>query len=77
MFECLIVFTFSILIIVRYEGALDPWMSTLWSTLYQRNPRLLPNAINPDDTLMDQPKVQVIYHDTEEGSSPTTTNAGC
>ncbi|KAG6412440.1 hypothetical protein SASPL_125119 [Salvia splendens] len=58
-----------------YEGALDPWMSSLWSILYQRNPRLLPNAINPDDTLMDQPKVQVIYHDTEEGLSPMTTNA--
>ncbi|KAL1566586.1 multidrug-resistance type transporter [Salvia divinorum] len=57
-----------------YEGALDPWMSSLWSILYQRNPRLLPNAITPDDTLMDQPKVQVIYHDTEEGLSPMTTS---
>ncbi|KAH6799268.1 Flavodoxin family protein [Perilla frutescens var. frutescens] len=56
-----------------YEGALDPWMSSLWDMLYQRNHKLLPNAATPDATLIDQPKIQVIYHDIEE-LPPVTTN---
>lgn len=64
-------------IINRYEGALDPWMSSLWNILYLRDSRLLPNAITPDATFIDQPKVQVIYHDTYEGLPPVATSTGC
>lgn len=63
-------------IIDRYEGALDPWMSSLWNILYQRNQKLIPNAATPETTLMDQPKLQVIYHDTEEGLPPMATSTG-
>lgn len=51
----------------RYEGALDPWMSSLWNTLYLKYPKLLPKG--PDAianmNLMDQPKFQIIYHDID------------
>lgn len=57
-----------------YEGALDPWMSSLWHMLYQRNHRLLPNVATPDAILIDQPKIQVIYHDIEDGLPPVATN---
>lgn len=29
-----------------YEGALDPWMSTLWKALYQKDQKLLPKVQN-------------------------------
>ncbi|GAB4827847.1 multidrug-resistance type transporter [Ancistrocladus abbreviatus] len=51
-----------------YEGALDPWMSYLWKALNQMNPKLLPNDLDfviPDTKLMDQPKVEIIYHDVD------------
>lgn len=56
-----------------YEGALDPWMSSLWNILYQMNPKLLPNGpvfVNPDAALIDRPRAQIIYHDTSEGIPP-------
>lgn len=50
-----------------YEGALDPWMSSFWNTLYLKYPKLLPKG--PDAianmNLMDQPKFQIIYHDID------------
>ncbi|PIN21818.1 NADP-dependent flavoprotein reductase [Handroanthus impetiginosus] len=51
-----------------YEGTLDPWMSALWSSLYHKNPKLLPNGpdvLVPESTLIDQPRIQIIYHDAE------------
>lgn len=63
-------------IIDRYEGALDPWMSSLWNILYQRNHRLIPNAATPETSSIDQPKVQVIYHDSEEMHPPVATSTG-
>lgn len=60
----------------RYEGALDPWMSSLWKMLYQKNHSLLPNAATPDAILIYQPKIQIIYHDTEEGLPSVATKTG-
>ncbi|KAF5750028.1 hypothetical protein HS088_TW03G00357 [Tripterygium wilfordii] len=48
-----------------YEGALDPWMSLLWSMLYQINPKFFkgPDFMVPDMKLIDQPKIKITYHD--------------
>ncbi|KAK4367997.1 hypothetical protein RND71_011789 [Anisodus tanguticus] len=54
-----------------YEGALDPWMSTLWKALYQKDPKLFPKGpelMTSNMSLMDQPKVQITYHDVAEGT---------
>ncbi|KAJ8567480.1 hypothetical protein K7X08_019688 [Anisodus acutangulus] len=54
-----------------YEGALDPWMSTLWKALYQNDPKLFPKGpelMTSNMSLMDQPKVQITYHDVAEGT---------
>ncbi|KAM7520242.1 hypothetical protein LguiB_019204 [Lonicera macranthoides] len=51
-----------------YEGALDPWMSSLWNILYQKNPKLFPNGpdfVISDMNLVDQPKIQITYHDVD------------
>lgn len=48
-----------------YEAALDPWMSSLWSLLYQINHNFFPQGpdfLIPDTKLIDQPKVQITYH---------------
>jgi len=53
----------------RYEGALDPWMSSLWSSLYQINPELFPKGLDfivSDTELMGQPKVIITYHATNQ-----------
>lgn len=60
----------------RYEGSLDPWSSTLWSSLYQRNPQLFPNGLDilsSDTNFLDQPKVKIIYHDNRDGNSESST----
>ncbi|CAL5324842.1 unnamed protein product [Camellia sinensis] len=52
-----------------YEGALDPWMSSLWNMLYQKNPNFFPKGpdfVIPDMNLMDQPKIQIMYHDADK-----------
>lgn len=52
-----------------YEGALDPWMSLLWRSLYQINPELFPQGLDfivPDTELMGQPKVIITYHATNQ-----------
>ncbi|KAL6555675.1 hypothetical protein OROHE_007347 [Orobanche hederae] len=48
-----------------YEGALDLWMSSLWNSLYQYNPKLLPKGpyVTADTAFIDQTNVQVTYHD--------------
>lgn len=51
-----------------YEGALDPWMSSLWNTLYQYNPNLLPRGPNftiSNANLTDQPKFIITYHEID------------
>ncbi|XP_027079113.2 NADPH-dependent diflavin oxidoreductase 1-like isoform X2 [Coffea arabica] len=55
-----------------YEGALDPWMSKLWKTLYNKAPNLFPNDPNTatlNGTWVDQPKIQITYHDVGKGNS--------
>lgn len=52
----------------RYEGALDPWMSSLWNTLYKYNPDLLPRGPNfmiANAKLVDQPKFLITYHEAD------------
>ncbi|XP_031105689.1 NADPH-dependent diflavin oxidoreductase 1-like isoform X1 [Ipomoea triloba] len=49
-----------------YEGALDPWMSSLWNVLHQNNPMLFPNGPEYETSnieLLDQPKIKITYHD--------------
>lgn len=61
-----------------YEGSLDPWMSSLWSSLNQISPNLFPNGVDfvvPDMNLMDQSKVAVTYHVNNEMSSLYSTTS--
>lgn len=63
----------------RYEAALDPWMSSLWSILNKINPKFFPQgpylAIS-DMKLIDQPKVQITYHGDDNVDSQFPTNPG-
>ncbi|KDP32944.1 hypothetical protein JCGZ_12975 [Jatropha curcas] len=62
-----------------YEGALDPWMSTLWHKLYEINPKFFPNGpdfVIPVSKLIDQPKVQITYHETDKVDSQLSSAAG-
>lgn len=52
-----------------YEGALDPWMSSLWNMLYQINPKFFPNGpdfVISDTKLINQPKFQITYHEIDK-----------
>lgn len=52
-----------------YEGALDPWMSSLWSMLYNENPQLFPKGLDisaSDIRMLDQPKLHITYLDLDE-----------
>ncbi|EEE55343.1 hypothetical protein OsJ_03361 [Oryza sativa Japonica Group] len=52
-----------------YEGALDPWLLSLWESLNQTTPSLLPrmyDIINPDLSVLGDAKVEVIYHSSDE-----------
>lgn len=62
----------------RYEGSLDPWMSLLWSSLYQINPSLFPIGVDvvPDMKLLDQSKVSVRYHVKDGASLIYSTTPG-
>ncbi|KAL2551812.1 NADPH-dependent diflavin oxidoreductase 1 [Forsythia ovata] len=60
-----------------YEGDLDPWMSSLWNMLYQKNPKLLPKGpdfVTSEVTSIDQPKIQIIYHDVDEEQPQLSTS---
>uniref|UniRef100_A0A7N0T9N3 NADPH-dependent diflavin oxidoreductase 1 n=2 Tax=Kalanchoe fedtschenkoi TaxID=63787 RepID=A0A7N0T9N3_KALFE len=48
-----------------YEGALDPWLSSLWSALLEQDSRFFPNGLEPDYNWADKPKLQIKYHDTK------------
>lgn len=63
----------------RYEGALDPWLSSLWNMLYQLNPSIFPKGpdfVTPDENLVDLPKVRIMYHDVEEVNSQFSIASG-
>ncbi|XP_006659755.1 NADPH-dependent diflavin oxidoreductase 1 [Oryza brachyantha] len=52
-----------------YEGALDPWLLSLWESLNQTTPLLLPrmsDIINPDLSILGDAKVEVIYHSSDK-----------
>ncbi|KAK9219722.1 hypothetical protein WN943_008368 [Citrus x changshan-huyou] len=55
-----------------YEGALDPWMRSLWRRLHQIDPSFFPQG--PDHVieemkLIDQPKVHITYHSIDNAAS--------
>ncbi|KAK9271840.1 hypothetical protein L1049_002205 [Liquidambar formosana] len=59
-----------------YEGALDPWLSSLWNMLNQLNPKFFPEGpdfVVPDIKLVDQPKVRITYHDVDKVHSHFST----
>ncbi|XP_023762726.1 NADPH-dependent diflavin oxidoreductase 1 [Lactuca sativa] len=50
-----------------YEGSLDPWMSSLWAMLYNKNPKFFPKGLNisvSDMKMLGQPKVEITYLDS-------------
>ncbi|KAI5684271.1 hypothetical protein M9H77_05499 [Catharanthus roseus] len=54
-----------------YDGALDPWISTLWNAIYQKHPRLFPNGpdiLTSGASMLDQPKVRITYHSINDGT---------
>ncbi|KAF9605146.1 hypothetical protein IFM89_014137 [Coptis chinensis] len=51
-----------------YEGALDPWLSSLWRILNQMSPTVFVRGIADVDSAMEilvHPKFQVIYHEAD------------
>ncbi|KAK7273011.1 hypothetical protein RIF29_14057 [Crotalaria pallida] len=59
-----------------YEGSLDPWMSSLWRMLNTIKPEFFPNGLDvviQDTVLIDQPKVQITYHNIENVESHIST----
>ncbi|KAI9085540.1 hypothetical protein K1719_032383 [Acacia pycnantha] len=51
-----------------YEGALDPWTLSLWKMLSVIKPEFFPSGAGvmiPNETLIDQPKVQITYHNID------------
>ncbi|XP_050227357.1 NADPH-dependent diflavin oxidoreductase 1 isoform X2 [Mercurialis annua] len=61
-----------------YEGALDIWMSSLWSALCHINPKFLPKGSDyaaQEQMLIDQPKYQITYHETDNMDSQLSTAA--
>lgn len=61
-----------------YEGALDPWLSSLWNMLNQINPKFFPEGLGTvvhDMFLMDQPKVRIEYHDVDNMHLPLSTTS--
>ncbi|CAN8269766.1 unnamed protein product [Cochlearia groenlandica] len=52
-----------------YEGTLDPWMLSLWSTIYKINPKYFPkgpDVMIPQDEVIDKPKYRIFYHTPEK-----------
>ncbi|KAJ3695153.1 hypothetical protein LUZ60_000530 [Juncus effusus] len=48
-----------------YEGALDPWLISLWKTLNHINPSILPQIseiLHPHMTNLENPKFKIVYH---------------
>lgn len=67
------------IIICSYEASLDPWMSSLWRMLNMIKPQFLPNGpdvVIQDAVLIDQPKVQITYHNSENLESRFSSTSG-
>ncbi|CAH1436505.1 unnamed protein product [Lactuca virosa] len=59
-----------------YEGSLDPWMSSLWTMLYNKNPKFFPKGLNifvSDMKIIGQPKVEITYLDSNAVHSQPST----
>ena len=53
-----------LLLYTRYEGALDPWLPSLWTLMHETNPLLLPkitDIIQPNLDILGDAKVEVRY----------------
>ena len=53
-----------LLLYTRYEGALDPWLQSLWTSLHETNPLLLPkitDIIQPNLDILGDAMVEVRY----------------
>lgn len=49
----------------RYEGALDPWLSSFWKKLNMMHPNILPrisDIMDPSMRSLEQAKFEVTYH---------------
>ena len=58
-----------LLLYTRYEGALDPWLLSLWRSLNQANMSLLPrisDIINPNLNNLGNAKIEVIYYSCDD-----------
>jgi len=66
------------IIICSYEASLDPWMSSLWRILNMIKPQLLSNGpdVIQDTVLIDQPKVQITYNNSENDESRFSSTSG-
>lgn len=63
----------------RYEGSLDPWMSSLWAMLYNKNPKFFPKGLNisvSDMKMLGQPKVEITYLDSNAVHSQPSVQIG-
>ncbi|KAL4568907.1 hypothetical protein LXL04_024525 [Taraxacum kok-saghyz] len=59
-----------------YEGALDPWMSSLWTMLYNQNPKFFPKGLDisvSDIKQLGQPKVDITYLDSDSVYSQSSS----
>ncbi|XP_062205780.1 NADPH-dependent diflavin oxidoreductase 1-like isoform X2 [Phragmites australis] len=55
-----------------YEGALDPWLQSLWKSLNQTNVSLLPrisDIIHPNLNMLGDAKIEVIYYSAPQDTS--------
>lgn len=62
-----------------YEGALDPWLLSLWRKLNQLNSMILPRVSDIYDTsrkTLGRPKYQVTYHSSNELQSDFSSTSG-
>ncbi|KAL6614567.1 hypothetical protein ACP70R_036837 [Stipagrostis hirtigluma subsp. patula] len=52
-----------------YEGTLDPWLLSLWRSLNETNPSLVPrisDIMHPNLNILGDAKVQVMYYSSDE-----------
>ena len=63
----------------RYEAALDPWMTSLWKMLNTIDSNYFPNGpdfLIPYENLIAQPKIRIVYHDSDKVDSQLSTSSG-
>jgi hypothetical protein len=58
-----------LLLYTRYEGALDPWLLSLWTSLNQKYLSLLPrisDIINHSLNNLGDSKIEVVYYSSDD-----------